>query len=34
MFELETHDWDLYTYVCGLIVHMEYIVLYKQRFES
>ena len=34
MFELETHDWDLKTYVCRLIVHMAYILLYKHRFES
>ena len=34
MFKLETHDWDLKTYVCRLIVHMAYIILYKHRFEN
>ena len=34
MFELETHGGDLKTYVWGLIVHMAYIILFKDRFES
>ena len=34
LFELKTHVRDLKTYVCGLIVHMTYIILYKHRFES
>ena len=34
MFELKTHDQKLKTYVCRLIVHMAYIILYKHRFES
>ena len=34
MFELETHDWDLKTYISTFIVHMEYKIVYKRMFES
>ena len=34
MFELETHNWDLFIYVCWLFVHMACIILYKHGFES
>ena len=34
MFELETQTEIYKTYVCGLIVHMACIILYKHRFES
>ena len=34
MFELKTHDWKLKTYICRLIVHIVYIILYKHMFES
>ena len=34
MFALETHDLDIKTYVCGIMVHMTHKILYKHRFKN